>query len=917
MSRITPCAKHVFLLVSLLLITLHVFAAEDLFSLVQSASRHSMAPHASPALKSILENKAARQISLVNMAPSMVADTTDEIALPLEKEVTVVARKFQFEQTKQGISVWHGALPDRRTANRRAVNEVPLDAMNSVILARHGNNVTGSIRYQGQLYEIKPIGHGEHVIIKVDVNKIPHDRVIRSRQRDDHTPGNGQRSSLSIIRVMFVMTNQSSAAISDPEGKAALMIAFANAGFSNSDVHIQYENAGIFHVNYNEIVNGSAGWNAMFDKLENARDQALGAPVHQLREEHRADLVVMLIGGSTPYAGLANQQARKELAFCLVATDYMDDVTMAHETGHIIGTDHDPEIADNAIAYGHGYQQKKTRPYWHTVMAGYCQSCAELNYWSNPRLMYNGLPLGVEGISDNVRVLNERRDIVAGFYPPIEGERPTGQLDMPLEVDANQNFSVRVNASDPIGSTLSYAWSAPDFEPNYATTSSFNLKAPHVSSNTQKTISVEVTNIYGSTPLSKTITIKAGDVPPEGDCAPPWIAAKAYQVVSGAREKVSYDGYNYEVGHWTQGNPPDRSFTEKEGDYSKPWRRLGTCGAPQPGRPPVGTLDGNNTVDSGKAITFTANATSPDNRPLSYSWTRPTGFSGTIGNTRAVTLTAPTVTSNTNGTVNVSVSDGQGGTLPLSKTITVNAPVIAAPAAKIDGAATVEAGKPLPLSGAGSSGDNLRYAWLAAGFTPSSSTAVNPTFTAPGSAGSRSVTLTVTDAANRTASASHAVNVTAAANRPPVGALDGNDTVDSGKAITFTANATSPDNHPLSYSWTRPAGFSGTIGNTRAVTLTAPAVTSDANGTVNVVVSDGRGGSLPLAKQIMVKAPVQSGDCAPPWVASKVYAANNEKASYDGYNYEVAHWTQNNRPDLNYVITGSAKPWRRLNSCTQ
>ncbi|MDG2968145.1 hypothetical protein PUN49_13995 [Pseudomonas extremaustralis] len=60
----------------------------------------------------------------------------------------------------------------------------------------------------------------------------------------------------------------------------------------------------------------------------------------------------------------------------------------------------------------------------------------------------------------------------------------------------------------------------------------------------------------------------------------------------------------------------------------------------------------------------------------------------------------------------------------------------------------------------------------------------------------------------------------------------------------------------------------------------------------------------------------QASDCAPAWVASKAYATLNESVSYDGYNYEVAHWTQNNRPDLNFVLSGAAKPWRRLSPCT-
>ncbi|WP_175964390.1 S8 family peptidase [Burkholderia pyrrocinia] len=346
-------------------------------------------------------------------------------------------------------------------------------------------------------------------------------------------------------------------------------------------------------------------------------------------------------------------------------------------------------------------------------------------------LVETGCP-EINGTSTRIGVQPDLEAATKKLLDDNIGRPPSGRLAVPEEVKSGETFSVHVYAESPDEKPLTFVWKTIGFDPATGVaevTESRLLKAPIVASDTRTSLSVDVSDGQHKITLTENLTVKAEN-PPENDCAPPWIASKAY---STAGEKVSYDGYNYEVAHWTQNNRPDLNFVET--GSAKPWRRLGTCGGPQPVRPPEGSLEGN-------------------------------------------------------------------------------------------------------------------------------------------------------------------------------------DTVESGKTITFVANVRSPDNYPLSYSWTRPAGFSGTIGNDSSVTLAAPAVTADITGTVSVEVSDDRGGRLALSKPVTVKVGSGGGNaCAVPWVASQAYATPGEKVSYDGYNYEVAHWTQNNRPDLNFVETGSAKPWRRLGPC--
>lgn len=151
-------------------------------------------------------------------------------------------------------------------------------------------------------------------------------------------------------------------------------------------------------------------------------------------------------------------------------------------------------------------------------------------------------------------------------------------------------------------------------------------------------------------------------------------------------------------------------------------------------------------------------------------------------------------------------------------------------------------------------------------------------------------------------------------NRPPVGTLEGDSTVASGKTITFTANASDPDGDPFAYSWKPPIGFTGAIGNTRSVNLTAPTVSNDVSAMVNAEVSDGRGGVLPLHKQITVKAPTEDscGDI-PKWDPARIYETYAEAVAYKGKVYKQNFYNINKPPDVNSAEFG--KEWLQGIAC--
>ncbi|WP_308584204.1 M12 family metallo-peptidase [uncultured Pseudomonas sp.] len=446
---------------------------------------------------------------------------------------------------------------------------------------------------------------------------------------------------------------------------------------------------------------------------------------------------------------------------------------------------------------------------------------------------------------------NKTITVKAFELPPM-----IGRLVVPNHVNVGDVFEPHVIIDNPEGRELSYRWTVNtanfevlDSDPKRP---SARVKATKSSNNAGLVVQVTVSDGSGRSVIYNTPRVVVGE--PSGANAPQGEVNGPLQVVSG--QSVRYQAaFTSPVGNplsyaWVKGvligatpNSPDQTWTapsvttdqvvtvavtvsdSARNSVKKAIAVLvkasGDVPEPEP-QPPVGKIVSADTVEAGSSLLVSTDATStPPGDKLNYAWTFSPPLEGSAVNGPSMTLRAAQVNEITPVALQLVVTDSKNASLTLRKSISVLPS--ARPVAQINGPAMVETGKPLALSAVSSSGIALRYAWQADGFNPPASVLVSPTFTAPAAAGARTIRLTVTDAANRTASASQAITIT---------------------------------------------------------------------------------------------APAQSGDCAEPWVASKAYSVNNVKVSYDGYNYEVAHWTQNQRPDLNWVISGSAKPWRRLAPCT-
>lgn len=154
--------------------------------------------------------------------------------------------------------------------------------------------------------------------------------------------------------------------------------------------------------------------------------------------------------------------------------------------------------------------------------------------------------------------------------------------------------------------------------------------------------------------------------------------------------------------------------------------------------------------------TISATATDADGDTLSYAWSA-TG--GTISGTgSSVTYTAPS----TSGTYTITVvaTDGQGGSA--SKTVNVSAtknPTISSGPTATPSSILAGASSTISVTASDPDGDTLSYSWSATGGTISGTTS-SVTYTAPSTAGTYTIFVTVSDSKGGSATGNVSVTIT-------------------------------------------------------------------------------------------------------------------------------------------------------------
>jgi len=388
--------------------------------LFQSSQYISKAIPGEPALSRVLANPSTGAVQSVRVDAAAVDATQAQLELDLLGQ-RVTATQTRTEQLEGGNSIWYGNLGNAAAAKSRARSG--LDPLNSAILVRSGDTVTGSIRSNGTLFHLRPIAGGGHVLVEVDESRMPAEHpaeyallpTIQMPQAvvDDRvTAAAASSGSPATIRVLVVATNQAVTSYGgNMQSLVQLAVAESNQGYTNSNVGITMQLAGYQTTSYTE----SGDFTTDLSRFRGTSDGYMDS-IHTTRNSVAADVGVLIIDNSS-YCGLASGIG--STAATAFAAVYWDCATgyysFAHEIGHLQSARHDvaTDSSTSPYAYGHGYRYGNS---WRTIMAYNCPvSCPRLNYWSNPNISYGGVPMGNASTADNQRVLVNTKAAVAAF----------------------------------------------------------------------------------------------------------------------------------------------------------------------------------------------------------------------------------------------------------------------------------------------------------------------------------------------------------------------------------------------------------------------------------------------------------------------------------------------------------------------
>ena len=311
------------------------------------------------------------------------------------------------------------------------------EAGSDVTLVVHGTTMVGTILSDQRLFKIESTGGNLHRLIEIDEAALPPDNhpLVVADDDPNATPPTGNTSQQSDTTAaagdstVDLLVAYTSAAKAKEGGQAAmealitLGVDSANQTYSNSQIAMQLRLVHMAEVTYTEPGN----MNTDLTRLQNTTDGILDQ-VHQLRDQHKADLVALIVDNGGNSCGIAYVMTNgprasfASFAFSVTARDCIANNTLAHELGHNMGNAHDRATGGTgAFPYSYGYRDEIGK--FRTIMAYACPtvSCPRVKYFSNPRLLYNGRPLGIDhtinpaNSADNAHSMNEVRQVVSAW----------------------------------------------------------------------------------------------------------------------------------------------------------------------------------------------------------------------------------------------------------------------------------------------------------------------------------------------------------------------------------------------------------------------------------------------------------------------------------------------------------------------
>lgn len=365
----------------------------------------------------------------------------------LLRPAAISSTEFTLITPDQKMIVEEKRLTDRAWNSWTWFGKVKGDELSSVVLTVVDGVMTGKIATQDATYTVEP-DIADYVVTKEDrsfIKTSPNDYLIpviehenlpyRAAQAYSTTTESGE-----YIDVLVLYTQQFSTKYSSQlSSKIQNAIDLANEVFVNSGISTQYRlvHSALFtdsQASESATINNALSYiTGTTGSCSSYNPPAPPATISSLREQYKADIVTLFRvydGGDA--CGLSWMLSSENFCnpyFAFNVTEfksaseggyYCSDTTFAHESGHLLGSDHDRRTGctDGFYSYSCGYGLDNQ---FVTIMA-YESSfirASEILYFSNPSKTYNGTPTGVSSTAangaDNAKTFNDTRKIVANY----------------------------------------------------------------------------------------------------------------------------------------------------------------------------------------------------------------------------------------------------------------------------------------------------------------------------------------------------------------------------------------------------------------------------------------------------------------------------------------------------------------------
>ena len=330
-------------------------------------------------------------------------------------------------------------------------------AGSEVALIVLGPDVLGTIRYDGVLYKVHPLGEGLTALYRYDTSRLPPHAAGGEQVPAEHrqvppahlVAGATPLSVSPVIDILVPYTRR--ARIQSGNVEALLRHAFdeTNRIYANSQIRPRVR---LVHSYQAQYVQGDS-LSTDLHRLQAPADGHMD-DVHVRRDEHAADVVVLLVGhGDLGCSSYYRYLDDARYAFAVIARSCFGVYRFAQLLGFIQGASANPEFFPNHnFPYGHGFCNDPDN--WRTVMAWNSDHRCPVHipYFSNPDVPYAGVPTGDVETHDNARVINETAERVAGFrLPPPRPRSFVIPLFMAADHPSQVGFVRIINRSNRSG----------------------------------------------------------------------------------------------------------------------------------------------------------------------------------------------------------------------------------------------------------------------------------------------------------------------------------------------------------------------------------------------------------------------------------------------------------------------------------